>query len=251
MSPARRKRAPHARALPTPRRARVIFVTGTDTGAGKTLLSALLVRHLRRQGTDALAMKPFATGGPADAVLLDRVQEGALAGSLLNPFGFRAPVAPLVAGRREGRLVRLNEALGAIRAAQATCDVLVVEGCGGLLTPLGPGYSARELIRRLKCRVVVCARNRVGVLNQVLMAFEVLRQNRTPPAAIVLTAVRRPDVSAPSNGPTLEALVASTPVLRLPWLGARASSKRAIFAATQRLGPLLRRLVHCVGAHRE
>jgi len=225
----------------------LVFVTGTDTGVGKTVLTALLLNHLRRAGGRALAMKPFATGAPADAVLLDRLQEGGLPMARLNPFRFRAPLAPLVAARREGKAVALGTALAAIRAVRAGCEVLIVEGCGGLLTPLGPGYSARELIAKLGCRVVVCARNRLGVLNQVLLALEVLRANGTPPAAVVLMGVRRPDNSARSNVRALEELALPTPVVSLPWLGARAASKRAILAAASRLRPLLRRLEESLG----
>ena len=230
------------------RRASLVFVTGTDTGVGKTVLTALLLHHLRRAGVRALAVKPFATGAPTDAVLLDRLQEGALPMPRLNPFRFRTPLAPLVAARREGKSVALGSALTAIRTVRAESGVLIVEGCGGLLTPLGPGYSARELIAELGGRVVVCARNRLGALNQVLLVLEVLRGNGTPAQAVVLMGVRRPDVSARGNVRALEELASPTPIVSLPWLGARAASKRAILAAASRLRPELRRLQRCLGA---
>lgn len=225
----------------------LVFVTGTDTGAGKTVLTALLLHHLRRAGVRALAMKPFATGAPADAMLIDRLQEGALPMARLNPFRFRAPLAPLVAARREGKVVALRTAVAAIREARAACKILLVEGCGGLLTPLGPGYSTRELIARLGGRVVVCARNRIGVLNQVLLTLDVLRTNGTPADAVVLLGLRRPELSARSNARVLEALTSRTPVVSLPWLGVRAASRPAILAAASRVRLQLRRLAWLLG----
>lgn len=215
------------------RRAPIFFVTGTDTGAGKTVLTALLLHHWRRRGIRALAMKPFATGPPDDARLLDRLQEGALPMPLLSSFRFRAPLAPLVAARRERRTVPLAEAVAAIGQLQTRCERLLVEGCGGLLTPLGPGYTARELIAELGCATVICARNRLGVLNQVLLAVEVLRANRTPPDVVVLLGQRGSDPSVPSNAAALRKLASPTPVLELPWLG-RLASPRAIATAARR-----------------
>jgi len=211
------------------------------------VLTALLLQHLRSQGFRALAMKPFATGAPTDARLLDRLQDGALAMPRLNPFRFRAPLAPLVSARREGKAVALDAAVATIREAQAECEVLLVEGCGGLLTPLGPGYSARELIAALGCRAVVCARNRLGALNQVLLVLEALRTNGTPAQAVVLMGIRRPDLAARSNVRALEELASPKPVVSLPWLGDRGSSKRTIVTAVSRLRRELRRLEDSLG----
>ena len=211
------------------------------------MLTALLLQHLRSQGFRALAMKPFATGAPTDARLLDRLQDGALAMPRLNPFRFRAPLAPLVAARREGKAVALDAAVAAIREAQAECEVLLVEGCGGLLTPLGSDYTLRDLTARLGGRVVVCARDRLGVLNQVLLVREALRGAGVAPAAIALMGMRRPDLSSRSNRKALEELVAPTRVLGLPWLGPWVSTKPAILAAARRLRSPLGALQACLG----
>src|SRR2546426_834034 len=83
--------------------AKILFVTGTDTGVGKTLVVASLLYHLRQRDVSALAMKPFCSGSRADVQLLQRIQDGAVTNEEANPFYFREPVAPLVAARKTGR----------------------------------------------------------------------------------------------------------------------------------------------------
>ncbi len=204
------------------------FITGTDTGVGKTVLTALWLRHLHHTGRAALAVKPFATGSRADALLLWRVLRAGLPrpgpgtprgpkrAEDLTAFFFRAPLAPWVAARLERRRVTQARALRAIRAWQSPGGWLLVEGCGGLLTPLGPGYSARELIAGLGCPAVIVARNRLGVLNQVRLVWEALGGARGAAAAVVLMSAARPDGSVASNPGALAGWIAPTPVLVCP-----------------------------------
>ena len=119
--------------------ARLVFVTGTDTGVGKTLVTALLLHHLRQRGCHALAMKPFCSGGTQDVDLLHRLQQGELSRREINPFYFAEPVAPLVAARRRRRRISAGDVLRRIRAVQRRCGCLLIEGAGGLMAPLGAG----------------------------------------------------------------------------------------------------------------
>lgn len=238
------------------------FITGTDTGVGKTVLTALLLQHLLRRGERVLAFKPFATGSRADALLLRRVLRACASNSSdrvaaesptitdLSPFFFRRPLAPWVAARLEGRRVTRAQALAAIRAWQNTDRLLLVEGCGGLLTPLGPGYSARELIQELACPVVIVARNRLGVLNQTLLAWEALGGAGGPTAAVVLMNCARPDASAATNPRALAGCVAPTPVLVCPHLRGGLRTPAKLVAAGQKTAPLLARLTRTLEYHR-
>ena len=121
--------------------ARIIFITGTDTGVGKTLLTGLLLYHLRQGGCHALAMKPFCSGSRADAEFLNAIQDGALTPNEITPYFFPEPLAPLVAARQHHRSIRLPEVLRRVRGLANRCQCLLVEGIGGVLVPLGEGYS--------------------------------------------------------------------------------------------------------------
>ena len=90
-------------------RARSVFITGTNTGAGKTILTALLLHHLRDSGIDALAMKPVCTGPRDDVRLLQSLQPGKVRMDLMNPFHYKTPVAPIVAARHSACKVEVAD----------------------------------------------------------------------------------------------------------------------------------------------
>ncbi len=134
-------------------KSRIIFITGTDTGVGKTLLTGLLLHHLRQSGCHALAMKPFCSGGTADVEFLHAVQQRELEPAEITPFYFSEPIAPLLAARKHHRRVRLPEVLMQIRRIAKRCECLLIEGSGGLLVPLGERYDVADLIVKLNCEV--------------------------------------------------------------------------------------------------
>ena len=209
--------------------AKIIFVTGTDTGVGKTLLTALLLQHLRARGVRALAMKPFCSGGLGDVRLLQSLQRGGLTDDEMNPFHFPAPLAPLAAAPR-GRAVRLATALKKIKQAGAKCDQLLIEGSGGLLVPLGPGYTVADLIVNLKCRVIVVARNRLGTINHTLLTVAALERIgiRRKMLAVVLMSGSKSDESARSNPDLLSELLTPVRVVCLPYFGRKTSTERFV-----------------------
>lgn len=224
----------------------ILFVTGTDTGVGKTLLTASLLHHLRARGIAALAMKPFCSGGTADVDLLLAVQGPGLTRAEANPFYFPEPLAPLVAARRTRRRIRLAEVLAAIRRAAVRCDMLLVEGSGGLLAPPGEGFDARDILARLRCPVAVATRNRLGVINHSRLTALALRQAGVARPVFVLMDIARPDPSAATNPTALRELLAPAPVLRVPFLGPRASTARAVARSAGRIAGTMRRLWQAV-----
>ncbi|MDO8969592.1 MAG: dethiobiotin synthase, partial [Saprospiraceae bacterium] len=153
---------------------RIIFITGTDTGAGKTVLTALLLVHLRQRGINTLAIKPFCSGNRRDARCLSGLQGDILPLELVNPWFAKAPVAPGIGLRKSGKKPNKNAVMAHIRAMAKRCDLLLVEGAGGLLSPLGENLDARGIIRALKCPVLVAARNRLGCLNHILLTAQAL-----------------------------------------------------------------------------
>jgi dethiobiotin synthetase len=198
---------------------RIIFITGTDTGVGKTLLTGLLLHHLRQNGCHALALKPFCSGTREDTGFLYAVQDGELTLDEITPFFFAEPLAPLVAAQRHYRSIALAEVLRPIRRIAGRCQCLLIEGIGGLLVPLGEGFTVRDLIGRLHCEVIVVSRNRLGTINHTLLTIEALETIENKGRKAVLMSHKNEDSSTGSNCRILAELLAPIPIIPVPFLG--------------------------------
>jgi dethiobiotin synthetase len=207
---------------------KLIFVTGTDTGVGKTLLTASLLHHLRCTGVHALAMKPFCSGGTHDVTLLHSLQDGELTRREINPFYFAEPVAPMIAARRLRRIVRLGQVADHIRRVQTKCECLLVEGSGGLLVPLGEGYTVSDLIGELVCAVILVARNGLGTINHTVLTMRCLEGGCAGKPGVVLMDDSPADKSSRTNQRTLQELLPGVGVWRVPHLGRGASQAKAV-----------------------
>jgi len=189
-----------------PRVQRIIVITGTDTGVGKTVLTALLAAHLVRKGAKVAAFKPICSGGRDDARQLRRALGNSLPLNTINPWHFRAPIAPLLAARMEKRVVRLPEVLAHIRQvslAPPRPDYVLIEGAGGLLSPLGEGFSTRELMVELKAHPIIVGPNRLGVVNHVSLTLNALPSSMARTARIALISERTRDLASRTNAPLL------------------------------------------------
>lgn len=206
-------------ALMPVRMGQVIFVTGTDTNVGKTLLTALLLRHIRSSGRHALAMKPFCSGGRSDARILRAAQDNELPLDTVNPYPFREPVAPLVAARRQGIHVPMRDVLKRIEQLQRRCEILLVEGAGGLFVPLGESFTVADLITALRCRVIVVAANRLGVINHVLLTVRALPKASRRKATIVLMQSPQKNLATRTNAELIAEFSGGREVFELPFLG--------------------------------
>lgn len=208
--------------------ARIIFVTGTDTGVGKTIFAGLLVHHLRSVGCHALAMKPFCSGGRADVRLLRAMQDSELTENEINPFYFPEPVAPLVSARLRKRTIPLREVVQRIKEIAARCECLLIEGSGGLLVPLAENYLVSDVISALDCEVIVVSRNRLGTLNHTLLTVAALKNLRVKRIAVALMAVNKMDHSCSTNGRVLSEFLAPIPVREIQFLGKNPSKIGAL-----------------------
>ena len=195
--------------------ANITIVTGTDTGVGKTVLTGLLVFYLRRTGIDAVALKPFCSGSRADARHLRSMQDNALTLDEINPFFFREPLAPLVAARKHRRKISLERVVSFIQSHER--EHVIVEGAGGLLTPLGEGFTILDVARELGASLIIVAPNKLGVINQTLLTLRAVEGR----AQVVLMRQRRQDASAKSNCTILEELIAPNQVFDFPFLKPR------------------------------
>ncbi|HTY88790.1 MAG TPA: dethiobiotin synthase [Candidatus Acidoferrum sp.] len=213
----------------------VFFITGTDTGVGKTVLGALLTQYLRRRGIKVAALKPVCSGGRADARILQSALANRLTLDEINPWHFQAPLAPLLAARREGRRVRRAEVRAHIRKMQYRFDVVLVEGAGGLLSPLGEDFNSRDLIAALHAKPIIVAQSRLGVLNQLLLTLEALPGRSRKAAKIVLMSPPKPDLASASNARLLRELLPPDKILTVPWMQKRLSpTERLAIPAVQR-----------------
>jgi len=218
---------------------KIIFVTGTDTGVGKTLLTGMLLCHLRRRGVDALAMKPFCCGGRKDVDLIQALQNHALPDEDINPFYFPEPLAPLVAARKHRRRISLRQVLRSIERVEAQCEWLIIEGSGGVLVPLGEDFSVADLIAKLHCEIVVVGRDRVGTINHALLAVRSLQHVTNQRIKLILMGQKRRDLSAFSNGRILGELLAPIPVLTVRFLGENAARQKAVEKNQQKIKKVL------------
>jgi dethiobiotin synthetase len=219
---------------------RIFFITGTGTGAGKTVLTALLLRHLRRKGRQALAVKPFCSGSRDDARLLQRLQKEDLTLAETNPFFFKPPLAPWVAAcAGHGPRISLGHALRQIRRLAKRCEILLVEGSGGVLAPLGRHYAAAQIISRLGCETVIVAPNCLGTINHTLLTAKYLQTIAAKGLKIVVMSQKRPDLSSRSNINAICELLPGIPVFSLPYLGREASKMRGVKKSEKKVKKIL------------
>jgi len=197
---------------------RTLVVTGTGTGVGKTVLGRLLIGHLLARGCPVRAFKPLCSGGRDDARALWHAQRRALPLSIVNPWWFAEPVTPLVAARHSGVVVRLAEVCSHVRQHSPAGEVILVEGAGGLLSPLGIDFSSRELITALAATPIIVAINRLGLLNESLLTWEALPAEARLRACWVLFEPPIPDASSPSNPEVLAERLGADRIHRLPRL---------------------------------
>ena len=205
---------------------RTFFITGTDTGVGKTVLTALLTRFLRKKNVAAL--KPVCSGGRDDARVLFVALEGNLSLDEINPWHFRAPIAPTLAARRESKTVKLAQALKSIRAVQSQFEITLVEGAGGLLSPLGEDFDSRNLLQALDAVPVIVCPNRLGAVNQVRLVMAALPEKFQKKARIVLMSPQKSDTATKTNPLLLAEFFPAKPIFLLPWLEKDFSARRAL-----------------------
>jgi dethiobiotin synthetase len=200
-----------------------IFVTGTDTGVGKTTLTCLLLCYLIQKGARVAAVKPLSSGGRRDAEVLARLQKRKWPLDLVNPFWFTAHLAPGVAARQAGRRIQFVQVLKHLTRMQASCDCLLVEGAGGLLTPLGEGFTLADLVVDMDGTALVVAANRLGAINHTLLTVSYLRHLGIKKIKVVLMEHGDKNLACHSNSLILRELLGNTPLFLLPFLGSRAA----------------------------
>jgi len=160
-----------------------IFVTGTDTGVGKTLVSVALLRAMARHHTRVVGMKPVAAGtdtvdgvvGNEDVRALRAASTCVVPAVLDNPVLLPDPVSPHIAAQRAGLRIEVAQLVQAYKALAAQADAVVVEGAGGFLVPLSDTQNGADLARALGLPVVLVVGMRLGCLNHAMLTAQAIR----------------------------------------------------------------------------
>jgi len=162
-----------------------VFITGTDTGIGKTLVAASLLRVLQEKGLRAIGMKPVASGCALtpyglrndDAELLRTHGSGAPDYALVNPYALPEAIAPHLAARHAGVVIELAPLRAAHAALSAMSQCVVVEGVGGWAVPLSDTLMQGDLVRALRLPVILVVGLRLGCINHALLSARAIAQD--------------------------------------------------------------------------
>ncbi len=221
---------------------RGLFITGTDTGVGKTVVAATLLVGLQEAGLRMAALKPVETGCavrggnlvPADAEYLRAIGRLPEPLEAVAPYAFALPAAPLAAARQAGVTIGLDRIAEAYAALAARADCVLVEGAGGLLVPLADGVQFPEVARRLGTPLIVVARTALGTLNHTQLTVREAGRAGLEVLGIILNDGRAiPDAADEANLALLGEL-AGAPILgRLPLLPGQPPARETLAAAAR------------------
>ncbi len=161
-----------------------VFITGTDTGVGKTLYSQLLLHSLNAAGLRTAAMKPVASGARlcgaelrnADALVLQQTANTPFPYAQCNPYCFAPPIAPHLAAEQAGVQIEVAVIQQAYNQLRKQADILVVEGVGGWLVPMNQQHTVADLVQAMQLPVILVVGLRLGCINHALLTAENIRQ---------------------------------------------------------------------------
>lgn len=189
------------------------FVTGTDTGVGKTYVTALLARALRQSGLDTIALKPVCCGSREDVHILRAATGGQLTAEEINPLFFEAAASPLATGRKKHGVVEIATLTPWFQALRARHQSLLVEGAGGWLMPLTATQTMADVAGLFQLPVLLVVGNRLGCLNHTLLTIESIRARGLECAGIVLNSREKSSSLASKTNKQVLSEICDVPVL--------------------------------------
>jgi dethiobiotin synthetase len=200
------------------------FITGTDTGVGKTLVSKILIQRLRQDYANVAGFKPVASGSRMtptglrndDALALQQASSIELPYDTVNPYAFEPAIAPHLAAADINTEIDLENICDRIDSVEA--DRIVVEGVGGWFVPLNMRESMADLACRLRLPVILVVGMRLGCLNHALLTSEAIKQSCLPLAGWVANRIDPDFARCEDNIATLNARLGVPLLLSLPWL---------------------------------
>jgi dethiobiotin synthetase len=205
-----------------------LFITGTDTGVGKTVVTAAILAYLRHQGRRTGVMKPIETGvdskcsSPANSDALFLMEAGDIEDDLSEvcPIRLKPAASPFQAALIENRILQPGAILSAYRALSEKYDWMLLEGIGGVRVPITRDTGVMELMHDLGLPVVVVARYQLGTLNHTLMTLDTLKQNGIPVRGVVFnqTGPEIPDAIEQDQPRLVEELSGTKVLGELPYI---------------------------------
>lgn len=200
------------------------FITGTDTGVGKTYVSCALLRALAAEGKRVLGMKPVAAGCErvSDQLISDDVRQLQAASNVqasldvINPYAFEPPIAPHIAAQQAGIEIQLSRIVQAFNTLQAQADVVIVEGVGGFCVPLNATEDTADLAVALDIPLILVVGLRLGCLNHALLSVEAIASRGLTLAGWVANHIDANMQSQQENITALQQRIAAPLVARLP-----------------------------------
>ena len=196
-----------------------LFITGTGTGVGKTVVTAAIAAWLLSQGKSFCVYKPIQTGSPDSTQPEDPTSIQSWLGAdvpIHCSYCFPTPVAPYAAD--PGRTIQIGKILQDFKDLQKKYDVILVEGAGGVRVPVAPHIEMIDLIRMLQLPVLVVAHPQLGTINHTLLTVESLLTQRMEVKGVVISNFPEPE--AAQSDPAVHSLIATLePFLSVPLLG--------------------------------
>ena len=184
------------------------FITGTDTGVGKTTVSCALLHAFAAKGYKAAGMKPVAAGSEngqwPDVELLHAASNVNVTRQQINPYAFDPPIAPHIAAQQAGMEIDLSVIHRAYQELSATADIVIVEGAGGFLVPLNPRQTGADLAQTLNLPVILVVGMRLGCLNHALLTAQAIKTAGLPLAGWVANGIDPDMLMLIENIATLE-----------------------------------------------
>jgi dethiobiotin synthetase len=192
-----------------------LFITGTDTGVGKTYVACAILRALRRSGVAVGVMKPVCAGDRNDARNLIAASGTTEPMDRVNPIFLKEPLAPMVSARFEGTEVDLSPVWKIFGEFKKKYEFNIVEGAGGVLVPVAENVTVLDMIKKFSLPVIIVARPVLGTINHTLLTVKELKRARIKIAGVVLSGVKKTTLAEKTNPSVIRELT-GLPVLELP-----------------------------------
>lgn len=203
------------------------FIFGTDTGVGKTRVCEVLIRGFKELGIKAVPFKPLETGGSADEKKSDAFRLSRECGFLspeeVSPLFFRKPLAPLLASEMEGKRIKRNELNSMMKNMAKKGDLLLVEGAGGVFSPISYKFDWLDLVMDLEGSVIIVIGNKLGAINHAILTENAILHRKIKISGWILNNLtERRDIAQKTN------LFLLKKILKSPFLGEIPFSRKSI-----------------------